>query len=68
MYKEIELIIFKEKLSKREIASQLGISYNTFLLKLKGEYKFSLDEAVKLKEILKTDKTVEELFSTDSAA
>ncbi len=68
MYKEIELIIFSDKLSKSEIASQLEMSYNTFLLKLKGKYKFSLDEAVKLKEILKTEKTVEELFSTDTAA
>lgn len=68
MYKEIELIIFSENLSKSEIAEKLGITYNTFLLKLKGKYSFSLDEAIKLKEILNTNKTIEELFAFSTAA
>lgn len=68
MYKKIELIMFTQKLSKAKLAKSLGISYNTFLLKLKGKYKFSLDEAVALKDILHTELTVEELFSTATAA
>lgn len=68
MYKEIELIIFSRKLSKSEIAELLGMSYNTFLLKLKGKYSFSLDEAVHLKQVLGTEKTVEELFELNEVA
>jgi DNA-binding XRE family transcriptional regulator len=64
VFKNIERIIFDKGLKKRDIAKALGISYNTFLLKLKGEYYFTLDEAIKLKEILETDLTVEELFKT----
>lgn len=62
MYKEIELIIFTKSLSKTDIAAKLGMTYNTFLLKLKGKYKFSLDEAVNLKNVLETDMPIESLF------
>ena len=34
MYETIELIIFQKKLSKKVIAQNLQIGYNTFLLKL----------------------------------
>lgn len=64
MYKEIEVMLFSKGMSKAEVAKQMGMSYNTFLLKLKGKYKFSLDEAVNLKKILDTEKSVEELFAT----
>ena len=62
MFKNIERIIFEKGLKKRDIAEALGMAYNTLLLKLKGEYYFTLDEAIKLKEILETDLSVEELF------
>ena len=62
MYKEIESIIFLNNLSKSDLAKELGMSYNTFCLKLRGRYSFSLDEAVKLKEILPTKLAVEDLF------
>lgn len=68
MYKSVEVLIFERGLSKAEIATELGIGYNTFLLKLKGKNKFTLDEALKLKGILKTEKTVEELFSREMAS
>ena len=66
MYKEIEFIIFTRALSKADIAARLGMTYNTFLLKLKGRYKFSLDEAVNLKKILETDIPIEALFSFEA--
>lgn len=62
MFKAIENLIFERRLKKKDIAQKLGITYNTFLLKLKGEYPFTLDEALKLKEILQTDLPVETLF------
>ena len=68
MYKEIELIIFTKKLSKAVLAEKLGMTYNTFLLKLKGNYKFTLDEAVKLKKELNSDLPIEDLFATNKPA
>lgn len=66
MYKEIEFIIFTKALSKADIATKLGMTYNTFLLKLKGKYKFSLDEAVNLKKVLGTDVPIETLFAFEA--
>lgn len=64
MYPIIEQIIFAKKMSKKQIAESLSMTYNTFLLKLKGEATFTLDEAINLKSILKTSHTIEELFDT----
>ena len=68
MYEEIEMIIFKKKLSKSDIAKKIGMTYNTFLLKLRGKNKFTLDEAIKLKNALDSDKPIEELFNYTDAA
>lgn len=67
MFKNIELEIFKSGLSKKEIAADLGMGYNTFLLKLSGKAYFTLDEAMKLKAILKSDLSIEELFDKNAA-
>lgn len=67
MYPELELTIFMSKKSKKEIASELGMTYNTLLLKLRGKNDFTLDEAVKLKEILNTPKSIEDLFAFSAA-
>lgn len=57
-----------KQISKRDIADRLGITYNTLLLKLSGKATFTLDEAMLLKEILKSDLSIEELFSRTDAA
>lgn len=62
MYEKIEIIILQKRLSKKDIAAALDIGYNTLMAKLRGESKFTLDEAIALKEFLNTDVTVEELF------
>ena len=67
MFRNLELEIFRTGLSKKEIAAALDMTYNTFLLKLSGKAYFTLDEAMKLKEILKTDMTIEELFDRNAA-
>lgn len=67
MFRNIELEIFKSGLSKKEIAAELGMTYNTFLLKLSGKAYFTLDEAMKLKVILKSDLPIEELFDKNVA-
>lgn len=65
MYKRIEAQIVLIGLSKSEIAKLLGISYNTLILKLNGMSKFTLDEALLLKKILRTDMAIEILFQKE---
>lgn len=43
-------------------AKELEISSSTFSLKLNGKYPFTLDEAKKIKNILGTETTLDELF------
>ncbi len=62
MYKRIEAHLILTGMTKRELAAQLGISYNTLLLKLKGISSFTLDEALKIKNILQATESIEELF------
>lgn len=65
MYENIERLIFEKKLKKSDIAHAIGITYNTLLLKLSGKYKFTLDEAVALRNFLDPDMSIEELFKTE---
>lgn len=67
MFRNLELEIFRTGLSKKEIAAALDMTYNTFLLKLSGKAYFTLDEAMKLKDLLKTDLSIEELFDRNAA-
>lgn len=54
-------IFMKIKNIKRiTLAKELGISYNTATKKLNGQREFTLDEILKIKEILNLDK---ELYS-----
>lgn len=62
MFCEIEQIILFNHLSKKDLASFLSMTYGTLMCKLRGEYDFTLNEAVKLKEFLHTELSVEELF------
>lgn len=62
MYFAIEMLIFQKRLSKAFIANEMNMSYNTFLLKMRGKYDFTLNEALKLKEILNTKEPIEVLF------
>lgn len=45
-----------------KMAKELEISISTFSLKLNGKYPFTLDEAKKIKNLLGTEKTLDELF------
>lgn len=65
MYENVERLIFEKKLKKSDIAHEVGITYNTLLLKLSGKYKFTLDEAVALRNILDPDMPIEEMFKTE---
>ena len=62
MFCEIERIILFNHLSKKDLASFLSMTYGTLMCKLRGEYDFTLNEAVKLKDFLHTELPIEELF------
>ena len=62
MFCEIEQIILFNHLSKKDLASYLSMTYGTLMSKLRGEYDFTLNEAIQLKEFLHTDLSIEELF------
>lgn len=62
MYRLIEAHLVLAGVTKRELSEALGISYNTLLLKLKGATCFTLDEAVRLRELLGINESIEEMF------
>ena len=64
MFDKIEVIIFEKKMKKKEVAEKMGISYGQFCAKRRGEYPFTLDEALRLKSVLQTDLSIEDLFGS----
>lgn len=63
VYDTIELLIKENTFSKECIANALSLSQDTLQAKLSGVSCFTLDEAILLKNCLKTEKSIEELFS-----
>ena len=68
MFETLDIAIYASKISKKELAKTVGIAYNTFLLKLAGKFKFTLDEAFKLRKALGYNGTIEELFNQQNTA
>ncbi|MBR2871825.1 MAG: hypothetical protein IKB98_10735 [Clostridia bacterium] len=62
MFPELEKIFASSSFTKKEIAEKMGMTYNTFCLKLRNSYSFTLDECFKLKKLLNSDLPLEKLF------
>lgn len=62
MYREVSAEMRRKKLTGADMAEGLGITQGTFSQKLNGNYPFTFREAVKVKEILKSELPLEELF------
>jgi len=62
MYRTLEAKMAFMGISKKKLASDLNMNYNTLLAKMAGKSKFTLDEAVLIKEYLEDSVSVEELF------
>lgn len=56
----IKIFMKIKNIKRTTLAKELGISYNTATKKLNGQREFTLDEILKIKEILNLDK---ELYS-----
>ena len=65
MYRELEARIAYRGISKKQMAEEIHMNYNTLLSKMGGKSKFTLDEAVSIKDYLNEDITIEELFKED---
>ena len=68
MYRILEAEIVRKGLNKKILAKDLGMSYGTLLAKLKGEYSFTLDEAIKFKKVVHVDMTIDDLFARSQKA
>ena len=63
MYKNLEAELSRKGLTKTELAKEMGITISTLSLKLSGKSNLTLPEALKIKEILNVNLTIEELFA-----
>ena len=63
MFERIVARLAQQSLTERELAQKLGMGYETLLCKLGGRRPFTLDEAVRLKEVLGLPDSIEALFS-----
>lgn len=62
MYKMLESRIAYRGISKKRLADDIHMNYNTLLAKMSGKTKFTLDEAVLIKNYLDESTPIEELF------
>lgn len=65
MYRNLEAEIARRKFTKAKLAEELGITPTTLSFKLNGKSTLSLKECVKIKQILRTEETIDFLFEED---
>lgn len=66
MYRNLDAEMARAGITQYQLASELGITPTTMSLKLNGKSILSLKECVRIKRALKTDCTVDYLFTEDS--
>ncbi|MVB11361.1 hypothetical protein CAFE_20750 [Caprobacter fermentans] len=62
MYKLLESKMTFVGMTKKQLAQEMGLGYNTLLAKFKHESSFSLDEAAEIKRIVDAPESIEVLF------
>jgi len=62
MYRNVLAEMKRQGLTGGNMAEALGVTPGTWSQKVNGNYPFTFREAVKVKEVLKTDLPLEELF------
>lgn len=67
-YKTLAIELYKSGLKCYYVAQKLGMHQNTFYRKMRGaKTSFSIDEAVKMREILGVDMPIEKLFEVSDS-
>lgn len=66
MFNNLKKEMIQADISKKELASLIGISYNTFRSKIKGRTDWKMEEIIKIQVILnernQTYNTIDDLF------
>lgn len=65
MYPNLRAEMARRNITGYELAEKIGITNGTFSLKFNGKSEFTLDEALKIKNVLESDLSIEVLFSTE---
>jgi DNA-binding XRE family transcriptional regulator len=52
---KLRVILIEKKLNYKQLAEKAGMKPNTLYLKIRGKYKFSIDEAEQLSNVLGLD-------------
>lgn len=65
MYPNIRAEMARLRLTNGKLAKILGCTPATLSLKMHGKANITLNEARKIKEVLETDMTIEELFEPE---
>jgi len=65
MYYNLLAEIEKRGLSKKEVATISKIPYTTLLDRLNGRHIFTLEEAIKIRDLMFPGMNIEYLFATD---
>ena len=62
VYPRIDQLMRKNKMSRTDLSVASGLCMNAIYNKLHGTYEWKLSEAIAIKQALKTDLPLEELF------
>jgi len=65
MYPNLKAEMARNNITMTKLAEVLDRTTGTISGKLKGNYPFTLDEAKRIKAVLQTDLSLEELFKTE---
>lgn len=65
IYKLIDVQLIKKGWDSSQLAKETGIRYSSLRRKLRGEAKFTIPEAVKIKAVLECDTPIEALFDPE---
>ncbi len=55
-------------IDRSALAEAVGMHYNTLCRKMRGENEFTVDEAIRIKEVLGFSSSLEELFKREARA
>lgn len=67
MYGKAKGLMTERRLTLKMVASKMKIGISTLSQKLNGKSPFTLNEAKKFKEVVGTDLSLEELFTTEAS-
>lgn len=66
IFKNLEVEMVRAGFSKSKLADALGVSYVTLLLRMDGSRDFKLGEMQKIKMLLQSKLTLDELFKREA--